>query len=125
MAHLTSAHRQLFCRRDDEIFPDVQTLFDHCQRQKQASHDSWQMPKAIQPLAQNGRLDLQLGTDGAFLMNDWSFTQLCRLARVNKDTINRLSPETAAQALREGSNYSYSRRASRAHEKAKSAENYG
>ena len=34
-------------------------------------------------------------------MNDWSFSQLCRLAEVAKDTINRLSPETAARALAE------------------------
>ena len=34
-------------------------------------------------------------------MNDWSFTQLCRLAGVAKDTVNRLSPETAAHVFRE------------------------
>jgi len=34
-------------------------------------------------------------------MNDWSFSQLCRLARVSKDTLNRLRPETAGKALSE------------------------
>ena len=34
-------------------------------------------------------------------MNDWSFAQLCRLAAVSKDTINRLSPATACRALEE------------------------
>ncbi len=33
--------------------------------------------------------------DGAFAMNDWSFGQLCRLAGVAKETVNRLSPDTA------------------------------
>jgi hypothetical protein len=44
---------------------------------------------------------LKLGTDGDFLMNDWSFSQLCGLARVNRETVNRLSPETAARVFRE------------------------
>ena len=34
-------------------------------------------------------------------MNDWSFTQLCGLARVNKETVNRLSSETAGSVFRE------------------------
>ncbi|MBX9681401.1 MAG: hypothetical protein K2X38_21815 [Gemmataceae bacterium] len=34
-------------------------------------------------------------------MNDWSFTQLCQLARVNKDTVNRLSPDTAWRVFQE------------------------
>jgi len=34
-------------------------------------------------------------------MNDWSFTQLCQMAGVAKDTINRLSPQTACSALLE------------------------
>jgi hypothetical protein len=34
-------------------------------------------------------------------LNHWSFSQLCSLAGVNKDTINRLSPETATRALQE------------------------
>ena len=34
-------------------------------------------------------------------MNDWSFAQLCRLSGVSKETVNRLSPETAAEVFRE------------------------
>ncbi len=34
-------------------------------------------------------------------MNDWSFSQLCRLAGVGKETVNRLSPDTAMQVFRE------------------------
>lgn len=34
-------------------------------------------------------------------IDDWSFCQLCKLARVSKDTLNRLSPKTASRALEE------------------------
>jgi hypothetical protein len=34
-------------------------------------------------------------------MNDWSFGQVCRLAGVAKETVNRLESDTAAQVLRE------------------------
>ena len=34
-------------------------------------------------------------------MNDWSFSSLCRLAGVSKDTVNRLSPKTASIVLQE------------------------
>ena len=34
-------------------------------------------------------------------MNDWSFTQLCQLAKVSKDTVNRLTPETAERVFAE------------------------
>jgi histone H3/H4 len=44
---------------------------------------------------------MTLGNDGAFLMNDWSFSSLCRLAGVSKDTVNRLSPRTASIVLEE------------------------
>ena len=44
---------------------------------------------------------LALGHDGAFALNDWSFTQLCGVAGVSKDTVNRLSAETASRVFRE------------------------
>jgi len=34
-------------------------------------------------------------------LNDWSFSQLCRLCGVARDTLNRLSPETATKAIAE------------------------
>jgi hypothetical protein len=40
------------------------------------------------------------GTDG-FWLNDWSFGQLCKMAGVAKDTVNRLSPDTADRVFRE------------------------
>ncbi len=49
----------------------------------------------------DGRLSLKLGSDGACLMNDWSFGQLAKLAGVSKETVNRLSPDTAARVFEE------------------------
>lgn len=46
-------------------------------------------------------LSFALGDDGAFALNHWSFAQLCTLAKVSKDTVNRLSPDTAGQVFRE------------------------
>ena len=42
-----------------------------------------------------------MGGDGSFRLNDWSFSQLCGLAGVNKATVNRLSPATAHQVFAE------------------------
>ena len=39
--------------------------------------------------------------DGHFDLNDWSFAQLCKLANVSKDTVNRLSPTTASRVFAE------------------------
>jgi hypothetical protein len=39
--------------------------------------------------------------DGEFRLNDWSFGQLCSLARVSRDTVNRVFPETAARIFSE------------------------
>ena len=45
------------------------------------------------------RLLFSIGQDARFNMNDWSFSQLCRLAGVNKETVNRLMPDTAARVF--------------------------
>ena len=44
---------------------------------------------------------LDAGDDGAYEMNDWSFGQLCRLSGVAKETVNRLTPDTAARVFAE------------------------
>jgi hypothetical protein len=36
--------------------------------------------------------------DLAFQMNDWSFGQLCRLAKLNRETVNRVSADTATRS---------------------------
>lgn len=97
--HLTQASQELFRRQDDERYEDLQSLWQYCQDKKERCLDLWHAPREITTTA-NGGLTLQVGAD-SFSMNDWSFGQLCRLAHVSKETINRLSPATASQALAE------------------------
>ena len=95
MVNLTKASKQLFARPADERFESLHALYQHCTAQKEQSLDRWQPPRGFRTTAADGPLMLELAPDDVYSMNDWSFTQLCRLARVNKDTVNRLSPETA------------------------------
>ena len=98
---LTRARNELFRRGPDESFDSLASLARYCQQQKEKSTDRWIPPRSLATKASTDRLALNLGDDGAFLMNDWSFTQLCQLARVNKDTVNRLSPDTAWRVFQE------------------------
>ncbi len=98
--NLMRAHDELFRRSADERFQDLPTLARHCRERRAASVDRWWSPERIRPTSGNG-LELELGDDGAFLMNDWSFSQLCRMAGVGKETVNRLSSGTAAQVFAE------------------------
>ena len=100
MTNLTKAHEELYRRTPDETFASMQALWDHCRRQQEQSADRWHAPNAISTRADSA-LALNLGNDGAFLMNDWSFSSLCHLAGVSKDTVNRLSPKTASIVLEE------------------------
>lgn len=111
MANLTRASQELFRRRPDECFESLAALAGHCRRQHEQSREIWQPPQLLgtKPL-DAGRLLLTArapgsssaaGSDGAYEMNDWSFSQLCRLAGVGKETINRLSPATAAMVFAE------------------------
>jgi hypothetical protein len=99
--NLTRASQELFRRTPDETFPDLAALEAHCRDRKARGTDRWQLPGSVRPVVTDGGLKLALGTDGAFEMNDWSFANLCRLAGVAKDTVNRFSPETAARAFAE------------------------
>ena len=97
--NLTRAHHELFRRGPDEVFPSLQALYEFCQGEKEQSQDHWRPPSSLVPYA-NGGLRLDLGEGRApYRLNDWSFTQLCGLAGASKDTVNRLSPETARQVL--------------------------
>jgi len=99
MAILTAAHKQLFQRTPDESWNTLPELAAHCQKEREASTDLRHPPDEIVPTSD---MTLCLGGDGAELkVNDWSFSQLCRMAGVSKDTLNRLSPKTASRALQE------------------------
>lgn len=92
---LTRAHNELFRREPDEHFGTMQELWQHCHEQKQRSTERWHSPAALKADASYGRLKLELGGDGSYEPNEWSFGQLCRLAGVSKDTVNKVSADTA------------------------------
>lgn len=99
MQNLTAANRELFRRSPDECFGSLDSLYQHCLNEIQSSQDRWHPPQAIRPKANESRLDLELGEDGVYRLNDWSFNQLCKFAGVSKETLNKLTPETAGRAL--------------------------
>ena len=99
MTDLTKAHDELFRRHPDECWDSLADLTLECIRQREASQDRWHPPAELLPTSD---MTLCLGGDGAELKaNDWSFSQLCRMAGVSKDTLNKLSPKTASRALQE------------------------
>lgn len=100
MVHLDKAHRELFKREPDEFFNSFEALHEKCHRQRQESQEIWQLPQKLIPHG-NGSLRLFLEDGTPCHLNDWSFGQLCSLCGISRQTINRLKPETAAQAIRE------------------------
>lgn len=101
MAVLKRAHNELFRRGADQTFQTLAELAAHCGKQRELSQDRWIPPPQLKPRPGDGALMLELNGDGAFQLNDWSFTQLCHHARVSRDTVNRLSAATAAQVFQE------------------------
>jgi hypothetical protein len=67
---------------------------------KQWSTVKWVPPAefAVEPTEDGLALDVQ---GQPMTLTDWSFTQLCSLAGVSKDTVNRLSPHTASRVFAE------------------------
>ena len=101
MATLKAASKELFRRAPDERYASLESLEQFCREQKERSVDRWQPPQSIVPTVRDGLIVTDIGSDGAFALNDWSFSQLCRLAGVSRDTVNRLSAETACTVFRE------------------------
>lgn len=100
MVQLNRAHNELFRRSPDERFASLQELSDFCHNEQRASNDCWQTPRILQPYSSGGLVTVT-ADDEQLQLNDWSFTQLCRLSGISKDTVNRLSPDTASRALQE------------------------
>jgi hypothetical protein len=101
MATLTAANRELYRRGPDENFGSLSELHDHCRQERQYSTDLWQMPHTLQPHVHEGELLVPLEKGGHAALTDWSFSQLCRLSGISKETINRVQPETARLAFRD------------------------
>lgn len=98
MATLTRAHHELFRRSPDECFPSFDALYSKCADDHIASDDLWSRP---QEFVLTHDMTLSLENSAEFQLTDWSFSQLCRMAGVSRDTINRLSPKTASKAFEE------------------------
>ncbi len=98
---LTRASQELFRRTPDECFATLDELWNNCQTQQERSRDLWEMPDDLEAFADGGRLALRIGEDRTFRLNSWSFGQLCGLAGVNRDTVNRLSGPTASSVFAE------------------------
>jgi len=101
MSNLTRASRELFRRPADECYVSLEALARHCRDERRESVDRWHLPQQLRAKPAGDGLCLTTGTDGDFALNDWSFTQLCRLSGVSKETVNRVSPETASRVLLE------------------------
>ena len=102
MTNLTRAGGELFRRMPDETYPPLEALVAECHQQRDDSEDLWIAPAglAARPMGSEGLL-LAGSEDKVFTINDWSFGQLCRLAGVTKDTVNRLTPDTASRVFGE------------------------
>jgi hypothetical protein len=101
MTTLTRAHRELYRRGPDESFGTLQELHNHCRQVRQQSTDQWQLPQTLLPTVHGGELQVTLEKGEAAGFNDWSFSQLCRLSGISKETVNRFHPETATLAFRD------------------------
>lgn len=98
MKTLQRAHQELFRRTPDECFESFESLYRRCKADREQSEDRWVRP---QDMLLTHDLTVGIEDNPDFRLNDWSFSQLCRMARVHKDTINRLSHKTASKALEE------------------------
>lgn len=99
--NLTRASTELFRRTPDEAFPSMTALAAHCRERKELSTDRWVPPRNLRAVPVMEELLLSAGDGEPVRMTDWSFSQLCSLAKVSKDTVNRLSADTAARVFSE------------------------
>src|SRR5690349_15768621 len=103
MVNLTKASRELFCRTPDERFDSFDALLDHCQGRKFGAIEHWQPSHDIRIEQDAGQLVMRLkeAEDVKLSLSDWSFSQLCKLCEVHKETVNKLSTETVSLVFRD------------------------
>ncbi|MCA9200904.1 MAG: hypothetical protein KDA87_25370, partial [Planctomycetales bacterium] len=100
MSQLHQAHQELFRREADECFSSINQLWQHCYDQKMNSSELWHSPQQlwVRPIGDD---QVCLDASESYRLNAWSFGQLCRLANVSRDTVNRLSPNTVSSVFAE------------------------
>ena len=101
MTNLTHASQQLYHRPPDERFQSLSDLHRHCLELKNRSRRFKEPGTDFEAVVNEGHLTLRVNGHGAFQFNEWSFSQLCSLAGVSKDTVNRLQSSTATQVFSE------------------------
>lgn len=101
MTNLTRAFQQLYSRQNDERFETIEALRSHCEAERAQCEVKWRLPSCLFPVEHAGEIKLKVHGDLALRFNDWSFSQVCKLAGVRKETINRLTVETATKVLYE------------------------
>jgi hypothetical protein len=101
MVELKRAHDELFRRTADETFSSVEELHEHCCQERDASKDCWQLPQDLNPHFEQDAMCVSIEGEGDVGLNDWSFSQLCRLSGVRRETLNRLSSDTASKVMQE------------------------
>lgn len=92
---------QMYSRPDDQHFTSFDALYRYCLDKQRNSETHWRVPGEIIPICYQDQLQLKLTGFRAYSLTDWSFGQVCRLASIKKETVNRLKPSTAAQVLLE------------------------
>ena len=98
MATLKTAHDELFRRTPDEAYQSFDDLYEHCSKQRLQSEDMWERP---QDLTLTHDMTVCVGDGNELHLNDWSFSQVCRMAGVSKETVNRLSHRIASKVFEE------------------------
>ncbi len=98
MATLDKAHKELFRRTPDETYDSFDDLYEYCSKQRLQSEDLWERPQDL-TLTHDMTVCAEDGNE--LFLNDWSFSQMCRMAGVSKETVNRLSHRTASKVLEE------------------------
>ena len=98
---LKRAHDELFRRTEDESFATMHELWQHCYDSRQNAEVLWHRPQDMAAVPFERRLELAVTPADTRRLNSWSFGQLCQLSGVSRDTVNRLSPETASKVFEE------------------------
>lgn len=98
---LTRGNRELFRRPADECFKSFNDLYGHCKQLDEHSAERWVQPADMTTVPMEGSLGIELHRQSTLRLNSWSFGQLCGFAGVSKDTVNRLTPDTASMVFYE------------------------
>lgn len=101
MANLMQASRELYRRSPDERFENLIELHRYCQESKDRCSRIKEPSDEFKPVCHESSLALKINGHEPARLNDWSFGQVCSLAGVTKDTLNRLQPDTASRVLSE------------------------